>query len=158
MQINSNSNQMITKFKTYETLKDDFLNIKNEDFKSFSINELQKDYIKYNPEFIFIDLIKEMLLNKKIAFQCGGCFDINMSFSRFYNHSIIGICEKVRYEDEDFWDSDIIVKMINEDKWHTLFIQETKHKVKKRIRIYNYSEGTLMRELQTLKNVSKFKL
>jgi len=143
-----------TYIKTYEDLRGEFVKVKDENYKSFSVNDLKDDYVSYKPDFTFINLIKEMILNKKIAFQCGWCYDINMINSNHNNHSVIGICEKVEYEDESFWDSDIIVKMLNDDAWHTLFNPE----IKKRIRIYNYVEGPLMKEFETLKDANKYNL
>ena len=158
---------MITKFKIYEgknyILRDKFIKVKDESYVTFSLDKLFIDCCKY--DIYFFDLLKEMVLNKIIAFKCNWCYDIRRN-SNFENsprwaqdlkksfHNIIDKCVNIDHQDKIYNDSDILVKLENEHNCHTLFMQGDKQK----IRIYNYNEGPLMQKLNMLKDAEKYNL
>lgn len=150
--------------KTYEgqkppfntELRNKFINSKNEPYTSFDLDKLRTDCKNYDIDFL--SLLKEILINKQITFKCTWCYNDNLEDVdlRHINHSVIGICKNVAHYD-DYNDSDIIVK-IDDEKWHTLFIGYVKHKINQKVRVYNYSEGNLMKHINIIKNMNKYNL
>ena len=93
------------------------------------------------------------MINRKIAFRCNWCYTIEKGDAIDYSydaHNVIGVCEDVRYEDVNSFDSDILVKIKGDDKWHTLYTYDSKYKKHKkiRVRIYNYTEGPKAQRLE----------
>jgi len=152
--------------KTFEALtqkeKEEFTKMNAEPFTTFNLEKLSADCRKY--DIIFINLLKEMMLNKKITFYCNWCYtedltDFSYDSEQDWNfaHNTIGTCVDIRHEsDEGDWDSDIVVRINDDKKWHTLFTLNSKKP--KRVRIYNYSEGQLAQELEMLKNAEKYNI
>ena len=99
--------------------------------------------------------------NKKIAFQCTWCYSSDFFEDTPHSkpHSIIGVC-KDAFENPKYHDFDFLVKIDNDDKWHTLFVRfnNSKSQPKFNIRIYNYTEGILIKKLEMLKNMEKFNI
>ena len=149
--------------KTYEALsekeKEEFIKSSTEPFISFNINKLIKDCKKYN--IVLIDLLREILVGKKIAFYCNWCYtSYSVTFSHFisykHGHNIIGNCEEIKYEDLSDEESDIDVKI--KDEWHTLFNFDVGTRKIKKVRVYNYEEGPIMQELEAKKSAEKYNL
>lgn len=113
-----------------------------------------------NPQLFFFDLVEEIIINKKIAFQCTWCYSSDFSNEKPGTHNIIGICKDITFENIKYHDSDILVKINEDDKWHTLFVDyKNKNATPKfKVRIYNYTEGSLMQKLELLKNQEKYNI
>lgn len=134
-------------------LRNKFIEVKNTPFKTFKLDKLYKECIKYN--ICFISLIKEMILNKKIAFKSFFTYDKGRK-------NIIGVCKNVKlennlnnyYEIEEY--EDVLVDIDN--NFYVLYYFEENDIIKQKIRIYNYEEGELMEELNTLKDSNKFNI
>jgi len=144
--------------KTYEALskkeKEEFANLKNEPYTTFSVNELIKDCNEY--DIVLLDLLKEMMLNREVAFRCYWCYQNNVSVLFDNTHNIIGECIDIRNEDPAYLNSDFLIKIKGDkNKWHTLFSVDEK---KKKVRIYNYIEGPIAQELDMLRNAKKYNL
>ena len=162
--------------KTFEALtqqeKEDFIKMNAEPNSSFNLNKLREECIER--KIVFFDLVKEMVLDKKIAFHCDWCYnseltDIEYKSKRKYDngryqnvvlgHNIIGQCIDISQEKGEWCDRDIVVRINDDEQWHTLFAyDEKKKKVKKKVRIYNYTEGPLANELNMYKNADKYNL
>lgn len=161
-----------------QPIRDEFVKVKNEDYITIDLTKLKKDCIEYGVNFI--NLLVEIVLNKKIAFECEWCYSDNFGENYPKTHSIIGECEKIKFKNIgfsaqvyfDLEDSDMIdpindnieflVKIKTDkdsahlqiyDRWHLLFDDN-----KKKLRVYNYTEGPLAQELDMLKNSEKYNI
>ncbi len=144
-------------FRGGKPIKDEFIKMNDVDYKSFSLKNLKKDCEKYDIDFF--DLLEEIVLDKKIAFRCSWCYSIDFSSENIHSHDIIGVCKKITFENPKYEeDSDFLVKIDGEDKWHTLFINNRKEFPKFNVRVYNYTEGLLMQKLEMLKSQEKFNI
>jgi hypothetical protein len=139
--------------KTYEEinfeLKNKFIELKNVPYKSFAFGKrLRSECLLYDIEFK--DLIEEMLIDKTIAFICYSCTDENY-FNQcisYRTHDVIGKCIRAISIDES---DEVRVKIEGLENWHTL-------PNNRKVRIYNYVEGTLMEEIQSKKDAEKYNL
>lgn len=135
-------------------------------YTTFDLNELQKDCEKYNIDIF--ELVKEMVLNKKITFQCHWCYTDDKDTVLSNSHNIIGKCNDINYQDPlDYlyskkgqikYYSDILVKIENYNYWHTILQKNLKNERKQKVRIYDYIEGKLMKQLNILKSAIKYNL
>ena len=143
-----------------QPIRDEFAKVKDELYKSFNLKSLKEDCQTYGINFY--NLVKELVINKKIAFQCTWCYssDFFEDFPHSKPHSIIGVCKDVIFENPRYHDSDLLVKIDNDDKWHTLFVRfnNPKSQPKFSVRIYNYTEGILIKKLEMLKNMEKYNI
>lgn len=141
-------------------LRNKFINSKNETHTTFDLDKLKKDC--KNNDINFLSLLKEILIGRQIAFKCTWCYtekmEDNVDNLRHPNHSVIGICKDATHENEDYNESDIVVKIDDDEKWHTLFIGYVKQMIKQKVRVYNYTEGKLMRHINMIKNMNKYNL
>jgi hypothetical protein len=136
--------------KTYEgkkpPFKTDIANkmskLKNVPFKTFDTKSLRDDCRQYDVQFD--KLINELLPDKFISFECFQFYDNNLQDIDQPAGAKLGECKYVIDVRPD-----IIVKFKGEDFWCLL---------KKKVRIYNYVEGTLMEELETKKMADKYNL
>jgi len=147
--------------KTYEGAKPPFKNpkvgeeyfkLRNVPHKSFNFTKLEDECTKY--DIVFVDLIVEILLNKKIAFQSNYIFEYDertkVFTSHIYgSHQVLGICEDVKIQYNSYSERHIILKV--NDKWHTTPYNQ-------KIRVYNYLEGTIAEELEAKKDAEKYNL
>jgi len=137
-----------------------FIDSKNEPYTTINLTELRYDC--YTNNIDFLELLKEILIDKKISFQCTWCFDDNIEdnmINLYDSHSIVGKCIDIIYEDEGHFDSDVLVKVDGYDGWHTLSISYTRNSTKqKKVRIYNYSGGELINKLNIIKDIGKYNL
>lgn len=158
---------------TFNTeLRNKFIEVKNTPFKSFKLDELYNDCIKY--KICFFSLIKEMILNKKIAFKSFYTYDKSeKQVIDIYRHNIIGVCDDVKliysqyyyddsnsydyYDDSNNTEYEDIVSVIN-NRFYVLYYFDENEIIKQKVRIYNYEEGKLMEELNTLKDSNKFNI
>jgi len=144
-----------------QPIRDEFSKIKDKSYKSFSLKNLKEDCRNYNVDFY--DLAKEIIINKQIAFQCTWCYSLDFSNENPHDqkkHSIIGICKDVKFENPKYHDSDILVKIDNENIWHTLFTNynNTKTSPDFKVRVYSYIKGSLMEELEIKKDSKKYNI
>lgn len=145
--------------KTYEALtqkeKEEIKRSKNEPYKTFIIDNLRHDSLKY--DINFVSLLKEIMLNRKILFECVWCYNGDIEYYvDSIGHSVIGKCIDIKHSDEGYGDSDILVKIEGYENWHTLYsYNPTKNK---RVRVFYYKEGNLMQKLEMRKNTEKYNL
>ena len=103
--------------KTYEALspeeKDEFIKMKDEPSTTFYIDKLRNDCKNYN--MMLMPLLQEMMLFKKITFKCKWCYNSDVTDCNSVYHNVIGICEAIKYENVNYWDSDILVRIENND-------------------------------------------
>jgi len=160
---------MITNFKIFENVKNnnhprksfwesELSRLKNTPYKTFNLEKLNSDCEEYHVSFF--DLLREMVLGKTIAFQCIYCCDNSFELLNYKYHNMLGKCVDIQY-DPDYMifekpASDIVVKMEDNDDWHTIF--ETRIGDNRKVRIYNYEEGDKIENLNMLKNTEKYNL
>jgi hypothetical protein len=139
----------------------EFSKLKEESYKSFSIIDIIRECKEF--EINSNDLIREILLNNTIAFQCWGCWilDNDKVFKYEYRttHSVLGKCIDIEFfnpEDEDAADEDkifenVMCKIENTENWHD--VPRTN-----KFRVYNYEEGKVAKELEMKKTANKYNL
>lgn len=141
-----------------QPVRDEFSKMKDVNYKSFILKDLKSDCRKY--DISFYDLVKEIVLDKKIAFQCYWCYLSDFSNEKNKKHNIIGVCKDITFENPKYHDSDILVKIDADDKWHSLFIEYKNENAspKFKVRVYNYVEGLLAQKLEVIKNREKYNI
>lgn len=149
--------------KTYEGVKppfktkvgEEYFKLKDTPYKSFSVSKLEDEYNDYNVDFDFQDLIKEIFLNKKVAFQSYFVYTYDERLNSFNSYiskkqSVIGVCKDIKFYYGEVYRSIEILLNVNSEWCQGPFNQK--------IRVYDYVEGPLMEELEAKKDAKKYNL
>jgi len=127
--------------KTFEDLKN----------TEISIKELMDDCLTYDIDFF--DLLKEMILNNIITFQCYRIYDEDDNYI-YTAKNITGRCKDIKLVDEysSVYEYDILVNMNN--IWYGL----TNRKINKTqtFTLYNHKKGELEEKLELEKHTKKY--
>jgi hypothetical protein len=144
---------------------------KIEPFKSFDFKQLYKECADYDVDFN--ELVSEILLNREIAFQSDvwtyNTFDENgnwksydqiMSSSEYKHKGVIDYCEDIKifstyvedlFAKNKYANQEVLLKLKNTDD--CVWLPNGK-----KIRVYNYTEGPCMYELELKKESEKYNL
>ena len=139
-------------------LRKKFIDSENEPYITLNLPDIQEQC--YTNNINLLNLLREILINKKITFRCTWCYDDDIEdvLNLSNIHSIIGKCVDVIHEDREYFDSDILVKVDGYEGYHTILIGYTKNQKKQKVRIYNYTEGKLINKINILKDIEKYNL
>jgi len=129
--------------KTFEDLKNTVISIK----------KLMDDCLTYDIDFF--DLLKEMILNNIITFQCFKNYDNEGNYT-YDNISKTGRIEDVDLVSEyrNVYEYDILVKM--NKRWYQL--TDKKINLSQTFTLYNHKKGKLEEELELSKSAEKFRI
>lgn len=149
--------------KTYEGIKpqfktkvgEEYFKLKDTPYKSFGISKLQDEYDENNVDFDFQDLIKEIFLNRKVAFQSYYVYTYDERLNSFNSYiskkqSVIGVCKDIKFYYDEVYSSIEILFNVNDEWCQGPFNQK--------IRVYDYVEGPLMIELESKKSAKDYNL